>query len=54
MKVEQQEVRWHAALMFTRLKLTPTERREVISILKSWLGDKSRIVQTRELSQQEI
>ena len=46
---EQQEVRWHAAIMFTRVKLTEAERTRVISILRSWLDDRSRIVQTMSL-----
>ena len=45
-KIDQQEVRWHAALLFTRLELTKPERMRAASILKSWLEDKSRIVQT--------
>jgi hypothetical protein len=47
--IDQQEVRWHAAILFTRLQLTSTERKRVILILKSWLADKSRIVQTFSL-----
>jgi len=47
--IDQQEVRWHAAILFTRLKLTSAERQKVASILKSWLDDKSRIVQTFSL-----
>ncbi|MEW6401019.1 MAG: hypothetical protein AB1649_04425 [Chloroflexota bacterium] len=48
-KIEQQEVRWHAATMFARLELTKAERTRVASILKTWLDDKSRIVQTMSL-----
>ena len=48
-KVDQQEVRWHAAVLFTRLKLTRSERARVASILKHWLDDESRIVQTFSL-----
>jgi len=48
-KIDQQEVRWHAALLFTRLELTKPERMRAASILKSWLEDKSRIVQTFSL-----
>lgn len=47
--IDQQEVRWHAAILFTRLKLTRTERKKVASILKNWLDEKSRIVQTFSL-----
>jgi HEAT repeat protein len=46
---EQQEVRWHAAILFTRLDLTRAERTRVASILKAWLEDKSRIVQAMSL-----
>ena len=48
-RIDQQEVRWHAAIMFTRLKLRKTERERAVSILKTWLEDKSRIVQTFSL-----
>jgi hypothetical protein len=48
-KMDQQEVRWHAAIMFTRLKLTKNERARVASLLKGWLDDKSRIVQAFSL-----
>ena len=42
----QQEVRWHAAAMFSRLPLTPQERRQVLAILENYLDDKSKIVKT--------
>jgi hypothetical protein len=45
-KIEQQEVRWHVAQLFSRLKLTPKERRAVVEILRNYLNDKSRIVKT--------
>jgi hypothetical protein len=48
-RVDQQEVRWHAAIMFTRLKLTAAERRRIAATLKEWLTDRSRIVQTFSL-----
>lgn len=48
-KIDQQEVRWHAAVMFTRLELTAQERKRVASMLKVWLDDRSRIVQTFSL-----
>jgi hypothetical protein len=48
-RVEQQEVRWHLAMMLPRLELTRGERTRVASILKTWLDDKSRIVQTMSL-----
>lgn len=45
-KIEQQEVRWHVAQLFSRLKLAPEERRAVVEILHNYLNDKSRIVKT--------
>ena len=45
-KVEQQEVRWHVALMFSRLTLTRKERRVVVGILLDYLKDESKIVKT--------
>jgi hypothetical protein len=45
-KIEQQEVRWHVAQLFSRLKLTLKERRAVVEILRNYLNDKSRIVKT--------
>ena len=42
----QQEVRWHVAAMFSRLSLTPQERRRVLAILENYLEDKSKIVKT--------
>jgi len=45
-KIEQQEVRWHVAQLFSRLKLTPKERRAVVEIVRNYLNDKSRIVKT--------
>ena len=47
--IPQQEVRWHAAMMFTRITWTEAERKQVASNLKSWLDDKSRIVQVFSL-----
>jgi hypothetical protein len=47
--IPQQEVRWHAAPMFSRLRLTPRERRLVFSILRGYLEDKSRIVKTASM-----
>ncbi len=43
---QQQEVRWHLALLFGRLKLTARERRRVYQILLEYLDDPSRIVKT--------
>lgn len=45
-KVEQQEVRWHVAQLFSRLELNKADRRAVVLILSEYLGDKSRIVKT--------
>ena len=45
-KIEQQEVRWHVAQLFSRLKCTPKERRAVVEILEEYLKDKSKIVKT--------
>ena len=47
--IDQQEVRWHAAILFTRLELSAQECKRVASILRAWLSDKSRIVQTFSL-----
>jgi HEAT repeat protein len=41
----QQEVRWHIAQMLPRLPLTPRQIREVFSLLRSYLRDRSVIVQ---------
>jgi hypothetical protein len=43
---EQQEVRWHVALMVPRLRLTPKERNQAVAILFDYLEDKSSIVKT--------
>jgi hypothetical protein len=45
-RIEQQEVRWHAAQMFSRLKWSKRERRALMEILADYLGDESRIVKT--------
>jgi hypothetical protein len=45
-RIEQQEVRWHVAQLFSRLELTSAERREVLAILEDYLNDKSKIVKT--------
>jgi HEAT repeat protein len=44
--IPQQEVRWHAAQILPRLKLTPKERDHAVSILFDYLEDKSSIVKT--------
>jgi len=43
---DQQEVRWHAALMIPRLELTPKERAVAVDILFDYLRDRSSIVKT--------
>ena len=43
---EQQEVRWHMAQVFPRIKWKPEERKKVIDILMAYLEDKSKIVKT--------
>jgi hypothetical protein len=45
-RTDQQEVRWHAAQILPRLKLTTTERAVVVEILFDYLRDKSSIVKT--------
>ena len=45
-KINQQEVRWHVAQLFSRLELTNNERKEVLDILYEYLKDKSKIVKT--------
>jgi hypothetical protein len=45
-KINQQEVRWHVALLFSRLVLTNGDRKEVLKILYGYLKDKSKIVKT--------
>ena len=44
--ITQKEVRWHLALLITRLKLTATERAVSVEILFDYLRDKSSIVKT--------
>jgi hypothetical protein len=44
--VNQQEVRWHVAQLFSRLDLNGDERRAVAAILSGYLEDKSKIVKT--------
>ena len=44
-KIEQQEVRWHVAQMFSYLEVSRTERDEIVRILLFYLdADRSRIV----------
>ena len=44
--IEQQEVRWHVAQMFSYLRLEAPETDRVVEILLEYLRDESRIVQT--------
>jgi hypothetical protein len=43
---DQQEVRWHAAMIIPRLKLTAKERAVAVDILFDYLSDHSSIVKT--------
>jgi hypothetical protein len=45
-RTDQQEVRWHMALMVPRLHLTPRERALALDILFDYLRDRSSIVKT--------
>ena len=45
-QTQQQELRWHAAQMIPRLKLTPKETAAVTDIFFDYLTDKSKIVVT--------
>jgi HEAT repeat protein len=45
-RATQQEVRWHAAQIISRLDLTPPERAASVEILFDYLRDKSSIVKT--------
>ena len=45
-EVEEQEVRWHLAVMIPRLSLTAKERQTAISALTRYLEDRSSIVKT--------
>ncbi|MCJ7549904.1 MAG: hypothetical protein MUQ30_09515 [Anaerolineae bacterium] len=47
--IDQQEVRWHVALMVPRLALNEGERRRVVGTLFGYLEDKSRIVQVNAM-----
>lgn len=44
--IDQQEVRWHAAQLFSRVEWTRPERKRIIAILQGYLKDKSSIVRT--------
>ena len=44
--IEQQEIRWHAAQLFSRIEWTKPERIRILKILQGYLNDKSSIVRT--------
>lgn len=44
--IDQQEVRWHSALLFSRVEWSRPERVKIVAILQSYLTDKSSIVRT--------
>lgn len=44
--INQQEIRWHAAQLFSRVEWTRAERSRIITILQDYLKDKSSIVRT--------
>jgi len=44
--IDQQEIRWHAAQLFSRVEWTRPERKRVVEILQNYLTDKSSIVRT--------
>lgn len=47
---EQQEVKWHIALMLSRLEFTKTESEKVFVELSKWIvGDKSKIVRVNAM-----
>jgi hypothetical protein len=45
-EAEEQELRWHLAVMVPRLQLSPKERKLAASLLNGYLGDRSSIVKT--------
>jgi hypothetical protein len=48
-KCEQQEVRWHVAQMLPRLSLTKKGRDQAMQLMRSYLQDRTRIVQVSAL-----
>lgn len=48
--IDQQEVRWHCAQLFSRVEWTRPERAKIISLLQEYLKDKSSIVRTFAMS----
>jgi hypothetical protein len=45
-EAQQQELRWHLAVMVPRLRLTVPERRRAVKLLQTYLEDRSSIVKT--------
>jgi hypothetical protein len=45
-KIDQKEVRWHVAQLFSRLELTNKDCKDVLIILYEYMKDKSKIVKT--------
>jgi len=45
-RIDQQEVRWHVAQMFSRLEWDRTERLQVLDIILEYFNDRSSIVRT--------
>ena len=48
-RIDQQEVRWHVAQMFSRLELSKEEQTAVVEILLTYLDDQSKIVKTSSM-----
>jgi HEAT repeat protein len=47
--IEQQEVRWHVALMLPRMPLPSTELASAVTLLRGYLADDSRIVRVNAM-----
>lgn len=45
-RLDQKEVRWHAAQMLSRVEWNETERQRVVDVLMEYLNDRSSIVKT--------
>lgn len=48
-ELDQQEIRWHVALMLPRLSLTKANRRKALAYLLACLDDESRIVRSNAI-----
>ncbi len=53
-EIEQPEVRWHIAQMFSRLKLNRRDRRRVYGILQKFLSDRNQSSIVRTFSMQAL